>query len=158
MTKRNPLDITARSFVPGSKRELVVRDGNFSASQYVKWKITGENATGEQESTLVNLSHESSIDVARHILEALAPALLREVKKPKFSDTPVGTFLRNKGTGEIVKVVKWDESYGEWAKREDQLAAVRADGSQLVPFQEEGHKYSWEVVEATETAVFKVAE
>lgn len=149
----------ANSSAPNSERYITAAQTNLNlgtADTPVIWEISGKNSDGcEPRNAVINLSKKDTIKLAVDLLRELAPDLL--VKSSKFSETPVGTYLRNTGTGEVVKVTEWDERFSKWTPSDDTVAALRANGDLIVPFQDSNPtQYQWEVVEAYPVTVFKV--
>ena len=100
--------------------------------------------------TAIDLAGTSAIDLAKRILRALEPEAL--VPLP-FSETPVGTYLRNITTGVVVKVRGYDKDfyrdyryYEDSKEREQYVYAVREDDRPFVAWQNP-HEPRWEPVE-----------
>lgn len=150
------VDIEVSSCSEGSSRRLVARQDNTAIDEvnlFIVGKYRGFGAQSAGGNAVIQIDRLTAIDFAVKLLESLQPSRLA---KAKFSDTPVGTYLRNKIAGEIVRVVEWDSSYSaSYGEQTDSVvAAVKVGGDQIVPWQNP-HKdrADWEVVEVEEKTV-----
>lgn len=145
------VDIEVSSCFEGSSRRLLARQDNTAVNLF----IVGKNSDGQSAggNAVIQIDRLTAIDFAVKLLESLQPSRLA---KAKFSDTPVGTYLRNKGTGKIVRVVEWDGSYTvNYGEQTDFIvAAVDVDGVRTVPWQDpHKNRADWEIVEVEEKTV-----
>lgn len=157
---RNIVDITVHSNVKGSSRRLKATQ-RITVGDSVLWSIVGLNSAGEPTDGIIHLDKKASIDVALNVLRALAPKLLLDPPKQTFSQTPVGTFLKNRTTGRVAQVVEWDDRFKGYRRDDDTVAAEDSQGRILVPYQDElDPKYGWDVVQAKVTVkkVFEIVE
>lgn len=170
-TGTNHVNISLPSENVGSERSLRVKtcrlDGNLlQEPRGVLFEVMGSNSTGvKSRHAIVVVSSDNSVKLAVQMLEAFAPHLLAEQSEepasPTFAETPIGTFLRNSATGEVVKVVEWDDRFLAWMPSEQSVAAERSDGSVMVPYQDLNPLPGWavwEVVKAEPKKIFEVIE
>jgi hypothetical protein len=144
----NNLKIIKKSVAADSKRILYVSRMSDRPQTSTMFQISGKTAGQEDVRAGVAISAADSVDIAIQILRNLRPDVLRpEFVEPKFSETPVGTYLRNSKTGTIVKVVERDERFDGFPVDDTMVAAEKIDGSISVPVQDSGFTdIKWEVV------------
>jgi len=143
----NPIETATYQSAAGGSRSLFVRGARSDDSTIMTVVDTDNTRRG------LFLSDKDAIDLALRILRAKAPHWLRE---PTFSETPVGTYLANRRTGEVVKVVAWSEElFPAWKEdgvSENETFAVTSTGRAIVPWQDpDNDEEHWEVVEVKET-------